>query len=98
MCGENQINQLQPTESVETDTLQAPEENAKIILDIFILHFKLLAGEALSATNLSGAWYERQKSKEDMVQGIEYAKSKGWLKPLDEAFELTEAGYHATGK
>lgn len=97
MCGESQINQAEPNSAVENDTLHTPEQNARLLMGVFVHHFKLLTGEALLATKLSGVWYDRQKSAEDMVSGIEYAKQQEWITPLDEAFRLTEAGYAAAG-
>jgi hypothetical protein len=63
-------------------------------MDIFVNHFKLLTGEALLASKLSSVWYDKQKSQEDLLNGIEYAKSQEWVVSLDEAFRLTEAGFH----
>jgi hypothetical protein len=94
MCGESQINKAGPNSAVETDTLQTSEENALLLMDIFVNHFKLLTGEALLASKLSSVWYDKQKSQEDLLNGIEFAKSQEWIIPLDEAFRLTEAGFH----
>lgn len=93
MCGESHIDQTEPNNAVETDNLHTPEHNAQLLMRIFVNHFKLLTGEALLTNKLSGVWYDQQKSEEDMVSGIEYAKTQEWITPLDDAFRLTEAGY-----
>ena len=93
MCGESQIDKTEPNNAVETDKLNTPEQNAQLLMSIFVNHFKLLTGEALLTNKLSGVWYDKQKSEEDMVSGIEYAKKQEWITPLDDAFRLTEAGY-----
>ena len=95
---ETQMNQSKPNALTETDTLDTPEKNARLLMDIFVNHFKLLTGEALLATKLSSVWYDKQKSQEDLVSGIEYAKSQEWIVPLDEAFRLTEAGFSTTSE
>ncbi|MGP1717091.1 MAG: hypothetical protein ACTS9Y_07925 [Methylophilus sp.] len=95
MTSETQINQADPNPQVEKDTLHTDEVSAHLVMDIFVNHFKLLTGEALLATKLSSVWYDKQKSQEDLVNGIEYAKAQEWIVPLDEAFRLTEAGFNA---
>lgn len=92
---ETQMNQSGPNQETETDTMHTAAENARLLMDVFVNHFKLLTGEALLATKLSSVWYDKQKSQEDLVNGIEYAKSREWIVPLDEAFRLTEAGFNA---
>lgn len=95
---ESQINHANPNLETRTDTIQSPDENARLLMSIFVHHFKLLTGEALLASKLSSVWYEKQKSQEDMVNGLEYAKAQEWIVPLDEAFRLTEAGYSAASQ
>ncbi len=95
MCGETRIDQTDPNHAVETDNLHTPEQNARLLMCIFVDHFKLLTGEALLTNKLSSVWYDKQKSEEDMVSGIEYAKKQEWITPLDDAFRLTEAGYES---
>ena len=95
MCGESHIDQTEPNSAVETDNLHTPEQNAHLVMSIFVNHFKLLTGEALLTNKLSGVWYDKQKSEEDMVSGIEYAKAQEWITPLDDAFRMTEAGFIA---
>jgi hypothetical protein len=92
---ETQINQADPNPQVEKDTLHSDEVSARLLMDIFVHHFKLLTGEALLASKLSSVWYDKQKSQEDLVNGLEYAKAQEWIVALDEAFRLTEAGFHA---
>jgi hypothetical protein len=90
---ETQINQSDPNQETGSDTLHTPEENAHLLMAIFVHHFKLLTGETLLSSKLSSVWYDKQKSQEDLVNGIEYAKSQEWIVPVDEAFRLTEAGF-----
>jgi hypothetical protein len=92
---ETQINQADPNPQVENDTLHSDEVSARLLMDIFVNHFKLLTGEALLASKLSSVWYDKQKSQEDLINGLEYAKAQEWIVALDEAFRLTEAGFHA---
>lgn len=93
---ETQIDQADLNLKTATDTMHSPEQNARIIMQIFVQHFKLLTGESLLASKLSSVWYDKQKSEEDLVRGLEYAKAHDWLIGLDEAFRLTEAGYVAS--
>jgi hypothetical protein len=95
---ETQIDQAGLNLKTATDTMHSPEQNARMIMEIFVQHFKLLTGESLLASKLSGVWYDKQKSAEDLVRGLEYAKAHEWLIGLDEAFRLTEAGYVASRK
>lgn len=90
---ETGMDQANPNPGTAGDTLHSPEHNARLLMDIFVHHFKLLTGESLLASKLSGVWYDKQKSQEDLVNGLEYAKSNEWITPLDEAFRLTEAGF-----
>lgn len=92
---EAQIDQAGLNPQTATDTLHSPEQNARFILEIFVHHFKLHTGESLSTTKLSGIWYDKQKSEEDLVIGLAYAKAHDWVTGLDEAFGLTEVGYRA---
>jgi hypothetical protein len=98
MCGETQMNQSEPNQATETDTLYTPEQSARFVMDIFVHHFKLLTGEALLTTKLSSVWYDKRKSQADLVKGVEYAKAQEWIIPLDEAFRLTEAGYQVVSE
>lgn len=95
MVSETQINQADPNPQVEKDTLHSDEVSARLLMDIFLNHFKLLTGEALLASKLGSVWYDKQKSQEDLVNGLEYAKAQEWIVALDEAFRLTEAGFQA---
>lgn len=92
---ETGIDQADPNRETAGDTLHSPEHNARVLMCIFVHHFKLLTGESLLASKLSGVWYDKQKSQEDLVSGLEYAKANEWVTPLDEAFRLTEAGFTA---
>lgn len=74
-------------------TPASAEADAQFLMVIFVHHFKLLTGEALLTSKLSSVWYDKQKSPQDLVQGLAYAKAREWLTPLGEAFRLTEAGY-----
>lgn len=97
MCKETetQINQSAPNQETGSDTLHTSNENGHLLMEIFVHHFKLLTGEALLTSKLSSVWYDKQKSQEDLLNGIEYAKSEEWIVPVDEAFRLTEAGFQA---
>lgn len=93
MHGEMQINQY--TNQGRQKGMQPAEGSARLLLDIFVHHFQRLAGEALKVKQLSGVWYAQQKSQQDLLQGIAYAKTQQWIDPLHEAFRLTKAGYFA---
>lgn len=92
---ETGMDQANPNLETAGDTLHSPEHNARLVMRIFVHHFKLLTGESLLASKLSGVWYDKQKSQQDLVSGLECAKANEWIKPLDEAFSLTEAGFMA---
>lgn len=79
MCGESQIDKTEPNNAVETDKLNTPEQNAQLLISIFVNHFKLLTGEALLTNKLSGVWYDKQKSEEDMVSGMNMQKNRNGL-------------------
>lgn len=95
---ESGIDQADPNTETATDTLHSPQENARLLIAIFVHHFKLLTGESLLASKLSSVWFDKHKSEEDLVSGLEYAKTKQWITPLDEAFRLTEAGFMAASQ
>ncbi|HSI46013.1 MAG TPA: hypothetical protein VK950_07525 [Methylophilus sp.] len=97
MCKETetQINESAPNQETGADTIRTSEENARVLMEIFVHHFKLLTGEALLTSKLSSVWYDKQKGQEDLLNGIEHAKSQEWIVPVDEAFRLTEAGFQA---
>jgi hypothetical protein len=95
---ESGIDQAAPNLHTATDTVHSPQHNATLLMAIFVHHFKLLTGESLLASKLSSVWYDKQKSQEDLVSGLEYAKTQEWITPLDEAFRLTEAGYTAANQ
>lgn len=90
---ETQLDQADLNAQTAAETLRSPAQNAQLIMGIFVNHFKLLTGESLLATKLSAVWYDKHKSQEDLVNGLEYAKAQEWITALDEAFRLTEAGY-----
>ncbi len=92
---ETQLNQSLPNQETALDTLDSREADARLLMEIFVHHFKLLTGESLLTSKLSAVWYEKQRSPQDLVQGLAYAKRQEWLTPLGEAFRLTEAGYSA---
>ncbi|SDK54582.1 hypothetical protein SAMN05192566_1602 [Methylophilus rhizosphaerae] len=92
---ETQLNQAVPNHDTAVDTFHSAEADARLLVGIFVHHFKLLTGESLLTSKLSAIWYEKQRSPQDLVQGLAYAKMQEWLTPLGEAFRLTEAGYTA---
>lgn len=90
---ESALNQAAPNRETATDQLRSPEDNARLVMHIFVDHFKLLTGESLLTNKLSSVWYEQHKSQEDLVSGLAFAKNHEWITALDEAFRLTEAGF-----
>jgi len=81
----------------DSSRILSAEEGARLLLDIFVTDFQRQSGEALRVQQLSGVWYDRDRSQQDLVQAIAYAKSHEWIDPLDEAFRLTKAGYQVGG-
>lgn len=95
MCSETLMDQAAPNLQVKTDTLQSPEKNALTLLLLLVQDFKLEAGEVIQNPQLSGAWYDKQKSQEDLVTGLEYAKAQQWLVSEADGFALTRTGQDA---
>lgn len=90
---ESGIDQADPNAHTAADQLHSPEQNAHLLMRIFVHHFKLFTGESLLASKLSSVWYDQHKSQQDLISGLEYAKAQAWITPLDQAFRLTEAGF-----
>lgn len=81
----------------DSSRILSAEEGARLLLEIFVTDFQRQSGEALRVQQLSGVWYDRDRSQQDLMQAIAYAKSHEWIDPLDEAFRLTKAGYQVGG-
>ena len=76
-------------------TLPTPEQCARAILDIFVLHFGLLAGEVLPRKNFLTIWPQRGYRTKDFKVGLQFATESGWLEllPGGKSFRLTKSGF-----
>lgn len=75
--------------------LRTPEQCAHAILDIFVLHFGLLAGEVLPRKNFLTIWPQRGYRPKDFKAGLQFATKSGWLEllPDSKSFRLTKSGF-----
>lgn len=76
-----------------TDSLPAPEDNARVVLDIY-KHFGTPPGEVLLESNFFEIGAARNLRADDISSGLEYAYEQGWVDGQGYgAIMLTEAGF-----
>ena len=75
--------------------LRTPEQCAHAILDIFVLHFGLLAGEVLPRKTLLTIWPQRGYRPQDFKVSLQFATESGWLEllPGGKSYRLTKCGF-----
>jgi hypothetical protein len=75
-------------------TLPTKEENGRKILDIYS-HFRSRPGHVLLVNNFIAVGARRRWEMSDVQQGLDFAIEKGWIRPKNHGFELTESGFEA---
>jgi len=72
-----------------------PEQCARAILEILVLHFGLRPGDVLPHSNFLTIWPQRGYSPADFKAGLQFAIESGWLEllPGGESYRLTKSGF-----
>lgn len=75
--------------------LNTPEQNGRLILEIFVGHFKSRPGEVLRANNFMAMMEKYNLRADDLNSGLAFAAEKEWIEILENghSFRLTEAGF-----
>ena len=78
-------------------TLPTPQESATAIVEIFVNHFRLHAGQTLMRQNIDAVWPKQGHDYRDLPEGLQFALDQGWLEFNGRVFVLTESGFAAGG-
>ena len=75
--------------------LKKPEENAKVILKIFVDDFKCKPGDSLLFGNLQAQWFEGDNNPDDFMPSLELCVENKWIKkmPKGRSYQLTKLGF-----
>ena len=74
-------------------TLPTPEENARMVLNIY-KHFGTRPGEWLSTQNFLGVAANQGLHSNDLLDGLRYGGEKGWFEDgPNGSVQLTKAGF-----
>jgi hypothetical protein len=76
-------------------TIPTPEESARVILAIFVNHFKCRPGHVLSLSNFIAVSNEYGLHEDDFKPGMDCAADNGWIEILERGgeFRLTQTGF-----
>ena len=80
--------------------LPKPEEMAGAIIRVYLHHFQLRPGEALSIQNIRAGAKVRGADWGEIEMGMKFALKQGWLEARREderAYWLTDSGFKAYG-
>ena len=74
---------------------RTPEQCARAILAILVLHFGLRPNEVLPRRNFKAIWPQRGYRPKDFKAGLQFAAESGWLEllPGGESYRLTKCGF-----
>jgi len=72
-----------------------PEQCARAILAIFVLHYGSRPGDVLRKNNFATLWPQRGYRPKDFKAGLQFAIESKWLEllPGDNSYRLTKSGF-----
>lgn len=75
-------------------TVPSPEESARKILKLFVVHFKGRAGHVLRPNNFNSVLHSYNIRESDFNEGMQYAIEREWIESSQgQSYTLTQAGF-----
>jgi hypothetical protein len=75
--------------------LNTPEQNGRLMLEIFVGHFKSRPGNVLRANSFVAMMGKYNLRADDLNGGLAFAAENEWIEVLEDgqSFRLTKAGF-----
>ena len=70
------------------------EQNARLILEMFVKRFDRKPGQVLRQKNFNGVMHEFGINSSDFSLGLQFAIKRGWIESLEiNVYTMTEDGF-----